>query len=924
MRTDTKSHPVRALLWPRSSVFLLNRWQMTVLSAVVFGMSLAVADAETKKKMFSIEAQPARHSLTLYARQAQVQLGFAADVTDDIVTNSVIGEYDVSQALELLLEGTGLRAEHGERGIVIRPVQKAEGAGSIDEPATADAETTSLKLVKNLTLPSAQATQQSTPAVAGQTGENQRSQPTQEIDNIIVTGTSIRGVTNPASPVITFTREDIERSGLATLPEFIQIIPQNFSGGFTAVSGSVPGAEPPGGNTTQGTGLNLRGLGSEATLTLLNGRRLAPAGLGNFTDISTIPASAVERIEVVLDGASAIYGADAVGGVINIILRDDFDGAETAVRYETVTNGGRDAWRASQALGTSWDTGNVFASYEFVSQAPLRSTERGFAGTSLDPYDISPDNENHSVVAAFSQSLGDNASLFATANHSTRATFTNIADLFGPLTSDIAVDQYGGVLGAELSLPGSWLAEASTSYNRYESDATIVFTAFDFTTNSTLATEVWSWDLRADGELFALPGGNAKLAVGAGTRNEKLETQLDLDRDIRYIFAETLVPLVQPENAVPGIRTLEVSAAVRYEDYDDFDTSTDGKIGIVWSPSNGVQIRGTFGTSFRAPLLIESAAAPNSILAVDVPDPQSPTGTSPGLYLQGNAISNLAPELGTPLEPEESDMFTISVDFTPDFWPGFTASVSYFDIEFDNRIEAPPFTFDVLQDPAFSSLVTRNPTADQIEDALAVIDNLFNLTGLTDDELLNGGAAFIYDQRTANIAGTTNKGFDVQLGYTRELREGQIGFRLSGTYLTDLVDQFSPTAVPLDRLNTFQNPIDLRIRAGVFWSTDQFNTSLYANYADSYRDNQQTPEAKISSFTTFDWTITYELGGANTPSLLRNVNLLFGAVNLLDEDPPFVDGASSTFGVNFDARNASPFGRMVSLQITKNWLSSDQ
>ena len=923
MRTDTKSHLVRALLWPRSSVFLLNRWQMTVLSAVVFGMSLAVADAETKKKMFSIEAQPARHSLTLYARQAQVQLGFAADVTDDIVTNSVIGEYDVSQALELLLEGTGLRAEHGERGIVIRPIQKAEGTGSIDEPATTDAETTSLKLVKNLTLPSAQATQQSTPAVAGQTGENQRSQPTQELDNIIVTGTSIRGVTNPASPVITFTREDIERSGLATLPDFIQTIPQNFTGGYTDVTANVPGAAETGGNTTQGTGVNLRGLGSQATLTLLNGRRLAPADLGTFTDISTIPASAVERIEVVLDGASAVYGADAVGGVINIILRDDFDGAETAVRYETV-DGGRDAWRITQALGTSWRSGNVFASYEFGSQDPLSSTERSFTDTSPFQYDISPETENNSLVLAFSQDVLNDASLFATANYSTRSTFANRASTVDESTSDTSIDQYGGVMGVEWELPGSWLAEFSTAFNSYESDTTTVRPAFDLRNTISIETEVLAWDAKADGELIALPGGTAKLAVGIGTRNEKLKTDSTLERDVRYVFAETLIPLVQPDNTLPGVRRLEVSVAMRYEDYEDFDTSTDGKLGIVWMPVDGLQIRGTFGTSFRAPLLVQSGRSINSILALGIPDPQSSTGISPGFFLQGGAISNLAPELGTPLQPEESEMFTVGIDFAPEFWPGLSASLSYFDVDFTDRIEAPPLSFDVLLDPAFSDLVTRNPTADQVATALAVSEFFFNFSGLTDDELLNGGVAFIYDQRTANIAATTTSGVDLQLDYTTEFGAGQLGFSFSGTYLIDLEDRFTPSAPPLDRLNTFLNPIDLRFRAGLSWSTDRLNTTLFANYTDSYRNDQLTPAAKINSFTTIDWTIAYEPGRADTRSLIRNTKLSFGVVNLFDEDPPFVDGSTGAFDVSFDARNASPFGRMISLQVTKNWLGSRQ
>ena len=77
------------------------------------------------------------------------------------------------------------------------------------------------------------------------------------------------------------------------------------------------GADP----TEHGAGLNLRGLGQRATLVLVNGRRLAPSGAGSFVDVSLIPLSAVERVEILTDGASAIYGSDAVGGVVNFILR---------------------------------------------------------------------------------------------------------------------------------------------------------------------------------------------------------------------------------------------------------------------------------------------------------------------------------------------------------------------------------------------------------------------------------------------------------------------------------------------------------------------------------------------------------------------------------------------------------------------------
>jgi outer membrane cobalamin receptor len=99
-----------------------------------------------------------------------------------------------------------------------------------------------------------------------------------------------------------------------------------------------------------GAGVNLRGLGSDATLVLVNGHRLSPTGAGNFVDISQIPVGAIDRIDVVTDGSSAIYGSDAVGGVVNIRLRNDFDGAETRLQYGSMADGGPDEYGVEQTF----------------------------------------------------------------------------------------------------------------------------------------------------------------------------------------------------------------------------------------------------------------------------------------------------------------------------------------------------------------------------------------------------------------------------------------------------------------------------------------------------------------------------------------------------------------------------------------------
>ena len=194
-----------------------------------------------------------------------------------------------------------------------------------------------------------------------------------DVETVVVTGTRLPGYSS-ASPVYVLNREDMDRRGLLNVEEVLRFLPQNFSSILSG--GSYDGNSP---RFTQGSvTANLRGLGEGATLVLVNGRRIAasPAENGTFTDISTIPFSAIERVEVVADGASAIYGSDAVGGVVNFILKKDYRGAETALRYESSSSGG-DRRVFEQTGGASWASGNITASFNYSKEDAVYSEDAG-------------------------------------------------------------------------------------------------------------------------------------------------------------------------------------------------------------------------------------------------------------------------------------------------------------------------------------------------------------------------------------------------------------------------------------------------------------------------------------------------------------------------------------------------------------------
>src|SRR5689334_3555602 len=205
-----------------------------------------------------------------------------------------------------------------------------------------------------------------------------RSSAEEAVQEVVVTGTSIRGIANPASQTVTLSREDFASAGVASSSDLARALPQVINLG--ADESRLGGAQDGAANTTRVSGINLRGIGNEATLLLIDGRRMAPAGvIKSLYDPNVIPTSAVERLEVVVDGASAIYGSDAVAGVVNIITRKNFKGAETQLRYGLAD--GTNQKIASQNLGMTWDGGGVFAAIEHNERDNLPGSDRDFAST---------------------------------------------------------------------------------------------------------------------------------------------------------------------------------------------------------------------------------------------------------------------------------------------------------------------------------------------------------------------------------------------------------------------------------------------------------------------------------------------------------------------------------------------------------------
>ena len=218
----------------------------------------------------------------------------------------------------------------------------------------------------------------------------------EEQGKITVTGSRIkRSDVEGALPITVITREQIELSGESSAADFIRNLTFNSAGSFRPQSGS----------SAQGTAsVSLRGMGSSRTLVLVDGRRLPKSpSTGADQDLNTIPAGAIERIEVLTDGASAVYGSDAIGGVINVILRSDYEGVEIMLggSEPSIPTKGGEVQEGSVIFGAAGDRSRLIAgvswnSREIIFQQANPWTQRGTTsyGNNMESWFTNPDNLN--------------------------------------------------------------------------------------------------------------------------------------------------------------------------------------------------------------------------------------------------------------------------------------------------------------------------------------------------------------------------------------------------------------------------------------------------------------------------------------------------------------------------------------------------
>ncbi|MDB6094379.1 MAG: tonB-dependent Receptor Plug domain protein, partial [Verrucomicrobia bacterium] len=203
----------------------------------------------------------------------------------------------------------------------------------------------------------------------------------EKLEKYVVTGSYIpqgeTAFTAGVSPVVRIDRKAIDESGLTSTSDLLQKL--SISNG-----GSVPVSNNATGFTPAATSISLRGLGAEATLVLINGRRVANYPVGNggttaFVDLNSIPLSAVDSVEVLKDGASAIYGADAVAGVVNIKMRRAMDGTEVMATYGNTTEKDSSEVTAAIITGASTDKASALVGFNYFKKNAIFNKDRDYS-----------------------------------------------------------------------------------------------------------------------------------------------------------------------------------------------------------------------------------------------------------------------------------------------------------------------------------------------------------------------------------------------------------------------------------------------------------------------------------------------------------------------------------------------------------------
>jgi iron complex outermembrane receptor protein len=510
------------------------------------------------------------------------------------------------------------------------------------------------------------------------------------------------------------------------------------------------------------------------------------------------------------------------------------------------------------------------------------------------------------------------------------------------------------------------------------SPATLNFIAGYNLTNTTYLVQEYAANF--DGPLFAIPGGDVRGAIGSNyvvhnylsinqqnynaTANAVPSNTVDPEgRKVWAIFGQLNIPLFGAENALPMLQKVDVEFSARYDHYSDFGGTTNPKVSINWTPVDQLILRGTWGTSFRAPAFSEISAnsgvtvQPLNIAAGASSNSTAACQSTGGTPVAGSIAAILNPTCSAALQypggiavgggsggaaflrggngtllPEKATNYSFGAEYAPtNFFSGLDLQVTYYHIVIDNLIQQFQLTTGTgLNDPtlAFVVILPSNPNFQ------SYVNQLLHSPFSQVNPALATNIAFINDSSARNDGSQLVDGIDFAASYDWDA--GQFGAwnaGITGSYFLRNNTSYVAGATPVDLFDVGGQAqgVRFRYRARLGWAEDGWSLAGFVNYQSHYYSTQPFPPAAFlagfpnysdlqPSFYTFDVSAGYNLGNQPANDYLKNIGVQFVVTDVTNKLPPFMYRVATTGGnpAAFDI-SLSPVGRVLTLIVSKTW-----
>lgn len=466
---------------------------------------------------------------------------------------------------------------------------------------------------------------------------------------------------------------------------------------------------------------------------------------------------------------------------------------------------------------------------------------------------------------------------------------------------------------------------------------------------------------QVNGDVLQLPAGMLKLAVGgeymhytigqtrtgpnglgrASTNSTYLH--LDYKRNTKSAFAEVYIPVINADMHVPGVYSLDLNLAGRYDKYSDFGSTKNPKIGANWEVVRGVRLRGSWAKSFVAPALTSYGAdslgttaetnVANGPTNLAVPIATYPSVTSiPGVVCNTTtctigtaAIRGLQLNGGNAaLQPQKGRTWSLGGDILPSLLHGLRLSATWWHNEIKGGITAPQAAFAVLGDPSRLTLFPGGVTGSS--PALQAL-----LAGRPIATTITGTYYYVYSFQQGNVLNLTAEGIDGEAYYRHNTRWGGVDVDLSVSYKTKFDQSFGSgpkfSVLNTTGFNTTFPSIKLDLRGNVGVDVGPVRGVLYVNHTGKYKNwsgNAINPVVitggvpsggdPVKAFTTFDGHIDFKLPGDRL-TFLPKATIYLDVVNIGNKKPPFYNNTNG----GYDPFSGNPLGRVVSVGLRSRW-----